>query len=201
MDEKKINQLLENIEIFMESTAKNNERILEELNGIKNEPKTAQILAESEKTVKRLSDEISGLILAEKRLVEGFKPVVEVRQYSVNVKEPLWWIIGAVFVMVACIFVSYSLYDSKEQYKQESELKDWNHMKYKYLELFGDPQTRRSLKEFNADYGKNWKTYDQQIIKRERELDEAAKAAKEAQLKATEAKKLQQRADSLRNSH
>jgi hypothetical protein len=72
-------------------------------------------------------------------------------------------------------------------------------MKYKYLMLFSDPRTTKELKVIDADYNQNWQEYDRKIIKRERELEEAARATRAAELKAKEAAALKQRADSLRN--
>ena len=62
-------------------------------------------------------------------------------------------------------------------------------MKYKYLELFGENITVRSLKNFDKDYEKDWKNMNSQINKREQALDEAERARKETELKTAEAKR------------
>jgi hypothetical protein len=103
--------------------------------------------------------------------------------------------------MVVSSYVSYHFYTQKEKYSEESALKDWNYMKYKYLELFSDNNTIRNLKAFDKEYEKGWREFDKQIRKREKELDEAERARREAELKAGESKRLKQHADSILNVH
>lgn len=95
--------------------------------------------------------------------------------------------------------VCYGFYQTKEKYKLQSETKDWNYMKYKYFEMFGTPETQRSLKAFNKEYDTNWRKIDQQINKREQELKEATEATENARKNEETARKLRQKADSLRN--
>lgn len=192
MENSEIKDKLENLEILLSS-------FIQTANDPKKRAEDSELFKKAIEGINSTQKEIEGLISKEKHLIENFKPVVEVKNYSINVKEPLYWIGGAIVVMLICFVISFSLYQSKEKFENESAVKDWNYMKYKYLVLFGDYQTRSSLKEFDKDYEKNWKKYDQQIIQREKELQEAAMAAKEAEIKAAEAKKLKQRADSLRN--
>jgi hypothetical protein len=128
----------------------------------------------------------------------------EVRHVYINVKNPTIWIWTAIFIMVisTCLSVLFiyrakKVEEERDFYKQESEIKDWNYMKYKYLELFSDNNTVRNLKAFDKDYKKGWREFDKQTRKREKELDEAERARKEAELKAGESKRLQKQADSL----
>jgi hypothetical protein len=73
-------------------------------------------------------------------------------------------------------------------------------MKYKYLELFDEPTMRAYLKSFDKEYETKWKEYDKKVTKREKELNEAASAQKEAEIKAAESKRWQQHADSLNHA-
>lgn len=190
MENQEILTKLENLEILLST-------FIQSANDPQKRQKEAEFLNDVRKQTEVLNEEVKGLISEEKRLVEGFNPAVEVRHYSVNVKEPLYWIAGAILAIIIAFGVSFYLYHEKEQYKKESEHKDWNYMKYKYLMLFSDPRTTKELKKFDADYHQNWIDYDKKIIKRERELEEAARAAKQAELKAKEAEVLKQKADSL----
>lgn len=192
MENQEILTKLENLEILL-STA------IQSANDPQKRQKEAEFLSDVRKQTESLNNEIKGLISEEKRLIVGFNPAVEVRHYSVNVKEPLYWIAGAILAIMLSFGVSFYLYQRMEKYKKESEHKDWNYMKYKYLMLFSDPRTTKQLKAIDADYNQNWQEYDKAIRKRERELEEAARATREAELKAKEAAALKQRADSLRN--
>lgn len=132
----------------------------------------------------------------------------EVRHVYVNVKNPTVWIWTAISIMVisTCFSVLFyfrakSIEEERDLYKQESEIKDWNYMKYKYLVLFGEEKLASTLKGFDKEYEKGWKNYDKQTRKREKELYEAERARREAELKAGESKRLQKQADSLLNLH
>lgn len=202
MDEKRLSQLMEDIEIFVQGTAKNNEKILQALN----DPKQAQILIEAAKSINSATDSIKGLVASEKALIDNFKPTVEVKhtQLNLTVNNPLGWVLGAIAAILISFAASYWMYSKwqdekalKERYKKDSSLKDWNYMKYKYLLLFGEPEIVDYLTDFNKEYNKNYEVYDEKVFKREKQLDEAARTKREAELKAAEAKRLQQHADSL----
>lgn len=130
----------------------------------------------------------------------------EVRHVYIDVKNPTIWIWTAISIMVisTCLSVLFiykakTIEEERDYYKHESDIKDWNYMKYKYLELFGDNNTVRNLKAFDREYEKGWREFDKQTNKREKEVNEAERARKEAELKASESKRLQKQADSLQN--
>ena len=70
-------------------------------------------------------------------------------------------------------------------------------MKYKYLLMFGEPRISSYLKNFDQAYIKNYQQYDQKVIIREQQLEQAARAEREAELKRSEAKKAQRALDSI----
>lgn len=192
MENQEILTKLENLEILLST-------FIQSANDPQKRQKEAEFLTDVRKQTESLNNEIKGLISEEKRLIEGFNPAVEVRNLTVDVKKPLFWIAGAILAIMLSFGTGFYLYQRMTKYKKESEHKDWNYMKYKYFQLLADPQTRKSIKAFDEDYKENWIEYDKAIRKRERELQEAAMAAREAELKAKEATALKQRADSLRN--
>lgn len=192
MENTEIKDKLENIEILLST-------FIQTVNDPKKKAEESEVLTKAIESINSTQKEISGLISKEKALIENFKPAVEVKNYSVNVKEPLWWIAGALAAILISGCVCYGFYETKEKYKLESETKDWNYMKYKYFEMFGTPETQRSLKAFNKEYQANWRAIDQQINKREQELKEATEAAENARKNEEAARKLRQKADSLRN--
>jgi hypothetical protein len=197
MDNSEVLQKLENIEILLTAN-------IESMNDPQKTAKEAQILIQASKELNSTSKEIKGLLAQEKELLEGFKPTVEHQHYTIDMKNPLYWVIGCIlfFVIsfVTTIYFKGKYEDEKdltEKYKKESENKDDNYMKYKYLELFGDDRIFHNLKAFDKDYDKNWKVYDNKTNLREQALNEAEKARKEAELKTEEAKRLLQHQDSL----
>ena len=197
MDNSEILQKLENIEILLASN-------IESMNDPQKRAKEAEILIQASKELNTASNEIKGLVVQERKLLEGFKPTIEHKHYSIDMKNPIIWVVVCILFCISSIVVSI-VYERKYQkektlvvkYFNESDQKDWNYMKYKWQELFGDPATIHNLKAFDVKYQKDWKELDKQTIKREKELDEAERTRKEAELKAGELKRLQQHADSL----
>lgn len=207
MDELK--EKLENIEVLLQANIAKMNKIVAEANDPEKRQKEAEILINAANSINTTTETIKGLILSEKALIDNFKPTVEVKHTHLNltVNNPLAWVLGAIAAILISFAVSYWMYykwqeekSLKEHYLQLSNIKDDNYMKYKYLLLFGERPIVQYLKEFDKDYQKNWKIYNKQVIKRENELDEAERARKEAELRAAEARKLQQYADSLQNS-
>lgn len=192
MENTEIKDKLENIEILLST-------FIQTVNDPKKKAEESEGLTKAIESINSTQKEISGLISQEKALIENFKPAVEVKNYSVNVKEPLWWIFGAMAAILISGCMCYGFYQSKEKYKYQSDLKDWNHMKYKYFVLFGTPEIQRSLKAFDKEYKANWEKYDQQINKREQEVKEQNEADENARKNEEAARKLRQKADSLRN--
>jgi len=197
MDNSEVLQKLENIEILLAAN-------IESMNDPQKRAKEAQILIEASKELNSISNEIKGLVGQERKLIEGFKPTVEHKHYAINVKNPLYWVLGSLLCCGIVIFLMFyfkgKYEDEKvltEQYKSDSDLKDPNYMKYKYLEIFGNDYIIHFQKELDKDYAKNMKEYDSKVINFEQALDKAERARKEAELKAGESKRLQQHADSL----
>ena len=197
MDNSEILQKLENIEILLTAN-------IETMNDPQKRAKEAEILIQASNELNTTSKEIKGFLAQEKRLIEGFKPTVEHKHYSIDMKNPLIWVVSCVVFCIACVIAVIVITEKykKEKalvikYFHESDTKDWNYMKYKWQEMFGDPATIRTLKAFDVKYQKDWKLYDSQTRKREKELDEAERARKEAELKDSESKRLKQHADSL----
>ncbi len=200
MDNSEIVQKLENIEILLTAN-------IESMNDPERRAKEVQILIKASKELNTTSNEIKELVVQERKLLQGFNPTVEHKHYSIDMKNPIIWVVVCLFFciasVVAIIVVSEKYQKEKAlvvKYFHESDTKDWNYMKYKWQELFGDNATIRTLKAFDVKYQKDWKIYDKQTVKREQELDEAERTRKEAELKAGESKKLQRHADSL-NQH
>ena len=137
-------------------------------------------------------------------LVTATLPLPQHKHYTVDMKNPLYWVLGSLLCCGIAIFLMF-YYEGKyeaekvltEQYKSESDLKDSNYMKYKYLEFFGNDYTVHFLKELDKDYAKNMKKLDSKVNNFEQALDKAERARKEAELKAGESKRLQQHVDSL----
>lgn len=204
-----IEQKLNEIHFLLASNIEQMNKFVKEANDPEKRQKEAQILIETAKSINSTTEAMKGLISSEKALIENFKPEVKHTQttLSLTVNNPLGWVIGAIAAILISFAASYWMYskwqDEKtltEQYKQESGLKDWNYMKYKYLEMFGEPQLSSYLKAFDKEYEKNWKEMDKKIRKRERLDEEAAQAKRDAEFKAAEAKKAQAVADSLQNA-
>ena len=125
----------------------------------------------------------------------------EVKHVYVDVKNPLAWIIGAVLVIVLSSYISYYYYQKAEDYKYQSNKKDWNYMKYRYLEVYGSPGTQKEMKDFDVKYHykTNYLYYDSLTIAREKKNNLEKQREAQANAAAAEAKRLQQQADSLRN--
>lgn len=193
-DIKALTEKLESVEILLSA-------MLNTANDPKKKQEEAKALLDATESIKATSKELSGLISAEKGLIEGFKPVVEHRQYNVDFKKPLWWIVGAVAVVFIAFAVCERFYDRMETYRQLSVDRFDNDMKYRYMRLYGSNSTRKEMRSFSADYDQsdNWKGYAQRVAKREQELREAFEASKNAELQEKNARKANQEAQRLRD--
>ncbi len=198
MDNSEILQKIENLEILFASN-------IAILSDPQKRAKEAEILIQASKELNNTSKEIKVLIEQEMGLLEGFKPTIEHKHYTIDMKNPLIWVVVCLFFCIASV-VAVIVVNEKykkaqalsDQYYNESQNKDWNYMKYKWQELFGDVYTIHTLKAFDVKYKKDWKELDNQTIKREKELDEAERTRREAELKESESKRLKQHADSLK---
>lgn len=203
-----LNEKLTEIQFLLASNIEAMKKIVAEANDPKKRAEEAQILIEASKSINSTTESIKGSINVLNRQIEGFKPTVEVKHYDVNVKKPLVWIlsaVGAILISFSTCYWFYSKWQNekalKMKYKAESDLKDWNYMKYKYLEIVNpDVELRDRLKAFDKIYNDDFHYCDSLVFKRERELAEAREAAREAELRQAESKRLQQRADSLQNA-
>jgi len=202
---KEVLEKLENIEFLLASSIENTNKVVREASDPGKRQKEAEILNQAYINISSISSQIAGLITKEKALIEGFSPKVEVNHYNVDYKKPAAWIWTAIIIMFISIVVSYYFIDKNEKtskerdyYKKESDSKDWNYMKYKYLELYGDERMVSELQSFDTKYNKDYQTYDRKVMQREKQLREAAEKTELARQRSAEAKKLQQQADSLR---
>jgi len=212
MDEKKLSQLMEDIEIFVQGTAKNNEKILQTLNELKNDPKQAQILIEAAKSINSTTETIKELISKENALIEGFNPKVEVKQTTLNVtvNKPLAWILGAVLVMVICGVTTYHFIQENSNLEARNAKLHKVDMKYRYLKvatfikLDKFENTKQLTSSLDDYYSKSPNEVDSTVYSKEkqnREAFEAQEMARQQEAAAKqaieEAKKLKQKADSL----
>lgn len=197
MENTEIKNKLENIEILLST-------FIQTVNDPKKKAEESEALTKAIESINSTQKEISGLISQEKALIENFKPAVEVKNYSINVKEPLFWVAGSIGFMLICFtaafFTSRHYYNESEYYQTKANEYFDNNFKYKYMKLFWGEETEKVFKAFDKEYDANWAKYNKQIEKRERELDEMHRASDESKLKAKEAMRLRQKADSLRNA-
>lgn len=187
MENTEIKEKLESIEILLSA-------FINTANDPEKKKAEGEALAKAVESMTSAKNEISGLISQEKALIQNFKPTYEVKNVSVNVKEPLWWIFGAMVAVLISGCVCYGLYNTKEKYKLESETKDWNYMKYKYLQLLWSPEMTKALNDFDKDYSANWAKYDKEIRQREADIEVANKTAANAKLQREAAAKAEQEA-------
>jgi len=210
MNDSEILQKLENIEILLAAN-------IESMNDPQKRAKEADILIQASKSLNSTSREISGLIAQEKDLLQSFKPVVEHRHYTIDMKNPIIWVLACVGVCVVSLFTGYYFLNENRGLKAKNAELSGNDMKYKYLKF-----EKFILKSSNQDVKttgdlilaidgmyleKNGKkSVDSLVNAREREMkeaEEAAELAKSKQAKADElfntAKQLTHKADSLRN--
>lgn len=166
--------------------------------------KEAEFLILSTKQLNSTIEEFKSKFGAFDDVLRNFNPTIEQRQVMVDVKKPLFWILGAVFSILISFSTCYVFYSQLKQerlekahWMKQSEIKDWNYMKYKYLLMFGEPRISNFLKNFDQAYIKNYQQYDQKVIIREQQLEQAARAEREAELKRSEAKKAQRALDSI----
>lgn len=166
--------------------------------------KEAEFLILSTKQLNSTLEEFKSKFGAFDDVLRNFNPTIEQRQVMVDVKKPLFWILGAVFSILISFSTCYVFYSQLKQerlekahWMKQSEIKDWNYMKYKYLLMFGEPRISSYLKNFDQAYIKNYQQYDQKVIIREQQLEQAARAEREAELKRSEAKKAQRALDSI----
>jgi hypothetical protein len=196
MENQEILDKLENIEILLST-------FIQSANDPQKRQKEAEFLNEVRKQTESLNNEIKGLVLEEKHLIKSFNPTVEVKHLHIDVKEPFTWIAGAVVFMLICFtaafFTSRHYYNESEYYHQKANDYFDNNMKYKYIKMFWGDETEKALKAFDKEYDANWQKFGKKVEKRERELDEMQRATDEAKIKANEAMRLKQKADSLRN--
>jgi len=164
MEDKKLNEVVENIEIFLEATTKSNEEIIREIREFKNSPKTAQILDEASKQHKLLLDEFKGLISKEKQLLDNFKPTVEVKQHILDVKSPLKLVVSLIITIIVLVGLLLVVNDMRKDEKREKEeiTKDFNttydnYIKYECLSKFGDKYIKEKCKDLDNYYKKNRK--------------------------------------------
>jgi len=160
--------------------------LIQTLNNPKNAKEEVEALAKAVEGVNTAQKEISELISAqkelisaEKNLIENFKPTYEVieKHYTMNVKEPLYWIGGCILICgFVIMFFGKSYSESKE--------KDNYYMQYRWLMYYGNEDMQSTLKEMDASYltKDNKKLYDKEVWKREKEIKDSNEATANAKL-------------------
>ncbi len=210
MENSEILQKLENIEILLTAN-------IESMNDPQKRAKEAEILIQASNELNTTSKEIKGFLAQQKRLIEGFKPTVEHKHYTVDMKNPIIWLLACVVISLVSILTAYYFINENKQLKAKNTELSITDMKYRYLKLanfnmktFG-PKFKDTeemilvLDEYYSDK-KNKKSVDSLVFAREKELKEAAEAAalaKSKQATADElvkmAKQLTHKSDSLKN--
>ena len=210
MDNSEILQKLENIEILLASN-------IESMNDPRKRAKEAEILIQASKELNSTSSEITGLVAQERQLIECFKPTVEHRHYTINMKNPITWVLSCVIISVVAIIIAVWFHLENKQLKAKNAELSITDMKYRYLKL-----SNYNMKTFSTHFknteemidgldtyysdDKNKKFVDSLVIAKERavkEANEASELAKRNQETADElvkmAKQLTHKSDSLKN--
>jgi len=140
MTEKKLNSLIENVEILIESTLKSHERILSEIRSSKqSDPASMEQLEDTRKAIEELNGKLEDLgsrkatfegeISAKLTIIEGAlkripdQPVKQERTLSfsdITRKVLLWFFLISVPVTGISIYVGIDGYMHKQQAEQES---------------------------------------------------------------------------------
>ena len=143
------------IAILISANIETTSKVVKEANDPGNRQKEAELLNQACINISSIANQMAGLIAKEKALIEGFSPKVEVKHYNVDYKKPAAWIWTAITIMMISIIMSYYFIDKsnttakeRDYYKGESDKKDWNYMKYKYLKLYGDERMVSELESF-----------------------------------------------------
>lgn len=167
--------------------------------------KEAEILNESAKRLNLSLDGFQTKFGLMDDVLRNFKPSIEVKQIKVDVKEPLTWILSATGAILISFLVCFLFYNHAKEAKQERDyyknlslvFQD-NFYKYKYLEQFGGRELSGYLVRFDDDFQDNRKAWIDKVIERDNQLEEAARAARESDLKNQEAKQAQRTLDSIK---
>lgn len=189
MENQEIKNKLENIEILLQT-------IIQTSNDPKVKSQEKQALTDAIISVNATKEEMKGLISEEKKLLNNFKPTVEVKQMTVDVDltQPWYWVSAAILLLAISIGLNFHFYNKKEFYRIENAKKMPNYMKYKYIKYYID---EGFIEKLDKDFKANFKEMNDKILQREEELFNAANAEAEAEQKAAEAERLRHVADSL----
>jgi len=196
-DNSEVLQKLDTIEVLLMGNIKGMEKIVKDANDPEKRAKEAEILIQASKDINSATKEIAGLVSKESTLIGNFNPTVESKHYYINAKNPMWWIIATVFVMVASSFVCYEFYKEAKSQKAYSDNKFENFMKYRYLKVYGSDQVLKEIKDLDKLYESDPQNIIDKTMERERKQRQAKDEAALAKVKQQEAKQLKQHSDSL----
>ena len=155
-----LKEKLESIEVLLQANIAKMNKIVAEANDPKKKAEEAQILIEASKSINSSTNEMKGLILAQKKQIEGFNPKVEVKHYNIDFKKPLAWIVLTIVLLAGAIYVAYLFYDKMEMFKERSITRRDNYYKYEHLRYFGSKQTQMEIKNLDRRYSKDWEKID-----------------------------------------
>jgi len=197
-----LNERLEQIQAMLEANVSKMNKIVSAES--QKTLKEAEILNESAKRLNLSLDGFQTKFGLIDDVLRNFKPSVEVKQIKVDVKEPLTWILSAAGVMVLSFVVCMLFYNHAQKAKQErdyykylSTIREDNYYKYRYLKQFGNEKLSDYLYRFDDDFQANRTQWIEKTIEREKQIEAAAMAAKEAELKSQEARQAQRALDSI----
>lgn len=209
MDELK--EKLESIEVLLQANIAKMNKIVAEANDPQKKAEEAQILIKASQEISSVSNELKKSNLSLKNAIEGFKPTVEVRQMQVDVKKPLFWILGAVFVMIICGLTTYHFIQENSNLEAKNAKLRKVDMKYRYLKVatFINVKKFENTKDLTAAmddyYSRNPNEVDSTVYAKEKQIREAFEAqelARQQEAAANqaleEAKRAKQKADSLK---
>jgi hypothetical protein len=111
-----------------------------------------------------------------------------------DIKNPLYWYSGVIIFTCLNIMAMALFINTMQTYKKQSEDYYPNHMKYKYMKLFWGGETSKVMNELDAEYEANSVKHDNEIIKREHDIDVANATAAKAKLQREAAAKAEQEA-------
>lgn len=189
MENQEIKNKLENIEILLQT-------IIQTSNDPKVKAQEKQALNDAINSVNATKEEIKGIISEEKKLLNNFKPTVEVKQMTVDLTQPWYWVSAAILLLAISIGLNFHFYNKKEFYRIENAKKMPNYMKYKYIKYYIDEEF---IEKLDKDFKENFKEMNNKVLLREEELFNAANAEAEAKQKAAEVERLRHVSDSLNN--
>lgn len=197
-----LKQHLENIQAMFEA----NIAVLNNANkeNAQKGQKQAEILNDSAKQLNTSIEQLNSKIELIDEVLSDFSPSVEVKHYSIDVKKPLTWILSSIGVIFISLLVCFLFWNNTQEAKRErdyykslSTIRESNFYKYRYLKQFSGREMSSFLTRFDDEFEENRIEYIERVIEREKQLDAAVRAKREAELKNQEAIQAQRKLDSI----